>query len=45
MVPEWKYNSSHAGKIASWIAKGYLGKKGLSERLKISIKNSLILLL
>ena len=34
VVPEWKYNSSHAGKIASWIARGYLGKKGLSERLK-----------
>lgn len=33
-VPEWKYNSSHMGEIAGWIAAGYLAKTPLSYRLQ-----------
>lgn len=34
VVPDWKYNSSHAKNIAQWIATGYLGKVGLAQRIK-----------
>ena len=34
VVPDWKYNASHAGMIASWIASGYLGRKSLNDRIK-----------
>lgn len=34
VVPDWKYNASHAGMIASWIASGYLGRKSLDDRIK-----------
>lgn len=34
VVPDWKYNSDHAGKIASWIAHGYMGRKSLDDRIK-----------
>lgn len=33
-VPDWKYNSSHMGEIAGWIAAGYLAKTPLSYRLQ-----------
>lgn len=33
-LPDWEFNASHAEQIASWIATGYIGKKGLAERLK-----------
>ena len=32
-VPEWKFNSAHASKIAEWIAKGFLGRISLEQRL------------
>lgn len=31
---DWKFNSSHAKRVASWIASGFLERIGLSERLK-----------
>ena len=33
-VPDWKYTSGHAAKIANWISSGYLGKVGLDQRIK-----------
>lgn len=33
-VPDWKYNSSHAGDISAWIAKGFLSRTGLAQRLE-----------
>ncbi len=35
VVPEWKFNSSHALDISKWIASGYLGKIGLEQRIKM----------
>ena len=32
-LPEWDYNSTHAGDIANWIARGFIGRKNLIERL------------
>lgn len=34
VIPEWKFDSGHASKIARWIATGYLGKVGLADRIK-----------
>lgn len=34
VLPNWKFNSSHAEQIAGWIAIGYIGKRGLEERLR-----------
>ena len=34
VIPEWKFDSGHASKIAQWISTGYLGKVGLAERIK-----------
>ena len=32
-IPNWKFNSRHADRIANWIATGYVGRRGLAERL------------
>lgn len=34
VLPEWKFTSPHANQIANWIATGYIGKRGLADRLK-----------
>lgn len=34
VVPDWKFDSGHASKIAHWISTGYLGKVGLTDRIK-----------
>ena len=33
-LPEWQFTSSHADQIANWIATGYIGKRGLADRLR-----------
>ena len=33
-IPNWKFNSDHSTEVAHWIACGYLGKKGLAQRIK-----------
>lgn len=33
-IPDWKYNSKHASSISQWIARGFLSRTGLAERLK-----------
>lgn len=34
VIPEWTFNSGHSADVAHWISVGYLGKKGLAERIK-----------
>lgn len=34
VLPEWKFTSPHADQIANWIATGYIGKRGLADRLR-----------